>query len=82
LQVSAGELNLDLILNERLVELYWEAHRRQDLVRFGRYSGGAYNWAWKGNAPSGIPISPNRDVFPIPAASLGSNPNLTQNDGY
>lgn len=82
IMVSAGELDLDLILNERLVELYWEAHRRQDLVRFGKYSGGSYNWSWKGNAPNGIPISTNRDVFPIPTASLGSNPNLTQNDGY
>lgn len=82
IQVSAGELDLNLILNERLVELYWEAHRRQDLIRFGKYSGGAYNWSWKGNAPNGIPISGIRDVFPIPAASLGSNPNLTQNEGY
>lgn len=82
LQVSAGELDLDLILNERLVELYWESHRRQDLIRFGKFSGGAYNWAWKGNAPNGIPISNTRDLFPIPSVSLGANPNLIQNAGY
>lgn len=81
-RVSASNLDLNLILNERLVELYWEAHRRQDLIRFGRYSGGAYNWSWKGNAPNGIPISGIRNLFPIPATSLGSNPNLTQNEGY
>lgn len=80
--VAANRLTLDLILNERLVELYWEAHRRQDLIRFGRYTGGTYNWSWKGGSANGIAIDATRDVFPIPAASLAANPNLTQNPGY
>ena len=80
--VAANRLTLDLILNERLVELYWEAHRRQDLIRFGRYTGGNYNWSWKGGSANGIAIDATRDVFPIPAASLAANPNLTQNPGY
>lgn len=80
--VAVADLNLDLIIDERLVELHWEAHRRQDLIRFGRYTGGVYNWSWKGNAPAGIPIANYRTLFPIPEASLAANPNLEQNPGY
>lgn len=80
--ISSTDLDLDFILNERLVELYWEGHRRQDLIRFGKYSSGSYNWSWKGNSFSGIAIDETRNVFPVPSASLASNPNLTQNQGY
>lgn len=80
--ISESELTLDFLIDERLVELHWEAHRRQDLIRFGRYTGGTYNWSWKGNGPSGLSIPAYRDVFPIPSESLAANPNLTQNDGY
>ena len=74
--------DLDFILNERLVELHWEGHRRQDLIRFNKYTGGSYNWSWKGNSVSGIPLAATRSVFPIPSASLAANPNLKQNSGY
>ncbi|MBD3583120.1 RagB/SusD family nutrient uptake outer membrane protein [Flavobacterium selenitireducens] len=80
--ITAGELNLPFIIDERLRELYWESHRRQDLIRFGRYTGGAYNWAWKGNALSGVAIPATYSVFPLPAQSIAANPNLTQNSGY
>lgn len=81
-RIGTSDLTLDLILNERLVELYWEAHRRQDLIRFNRYTGGVYNWSWKGNTPNGIAIDASKKLFPIPEASLAANPNLTQNPGY
>ena len=74
--------NLDFILDERARELHWEAHRRQDLIRFNKYTGGSYNWAWKGNGANGIAISNNMKLFPIPSASLSANANLTQNPGY
>lgn len=80
--ITGAELTLDFILDERARELYWEAHRRQDLVRFGRFAGGAYNWAWKGNVASGQAVPDHFDIFPIPEASLATNPNLTQNPGY
>ena len=80
--ISLADLTLDFILDERSRELHWEGHRRQDLIRFGKYTGGSYNWAWKGNGINGVPLSPNLKVFPIPEAALASNPNLTQNTGY
>lgn len=80
--ISAGEMTLDFILDERARELHWEGHRRQDLIRFNKYTGGQYNWAWKGNAANGISLPAYRKLFPIPAASLNANRNLTQNAGY
>lgn len=80
--ITVADLNLDLILNERMVELYGEAHRRQDLIRFGKFTGGTYNWSWKGSVVSGIAISDIYKVFPIPRASIAANPNLIQNTGY
>jgi hypothetical protein len=80
--ITANDLTLDVILEERLVELHWEGHRRQDLIRFNRYTGGFYNWNWKGNSLTGLSISDHLKVFPIPSVSLASNSNLTQNTGY
>ena len=80
--ISSGDLTLDFILDERSRELHWEAHRRQDLIRFGRYTGGSYNWAWKGNGSNGIALPEHFNLFPIPVGSMAANPNLTQNPGY
>jgi len=71
-----------MILDERLRELYWECHRRTDLVRFGQFSNGSYLWTWKGGVQEGAPVEGFRDVFPIPASDIGANPNLQQNQGY
>jgi len=80
--VTASDVTLGFIIDERARELHWEGHRRQDLIRFGAYTGGTYNWAWKGNGVNGIAISNNLKLFPLPAQSLAANPNLTQNTGY
>lgn len=80
--VTANDLTLDFILDERARELHWEAHRRQDLIRFNKFTGGNYNWAWKGNGSNGISLPTHFKVYPIPTASMAANPNLTQNVGY
>jgi hypothetical protein len=80
--VTQMQVNLDFIIDERARELHWEGHRRQDLIRFNKYGGGNYNWAWKGNIPNGTSFSSNLNVFPLPTASITANPNLTQNTGY
>ena len=77
-----SSLDLDFILDERARELYWEAHRRTDLIRFGLFAGDAYVWEFKGDVPEGGSIEAFRRLFPIPAADVIANPNLTQNPGY
>lgn len=80
--ISAADLTLPFILDELAREFYWEGHRRTDLVRFGQFSESTYLWPWKGGAPDGISTSNHLNVYPIPAADRGANPNLLQNDGY
>ena len=36
---TAATLTLDELCNERCREMMWEGHRRQDLIRFSRYTG-------------------------------------------
>lgn len=71
------EPTLNNILKERLLELVWEGWRRQDLIRFGKYTK-AYDQR--------IPIENENTgfttVFPIPQKCLDLNKNLKQNKGY
>jgi len=61
------------ILDERGRELYGEFWRRNDQIRFGKFS---EEWQYKTNTDA------FRVLFPIPATAIISNPNLVQNDGY
>lgn len=68
---------LENILAERQLELAWEGWRRQDLVRFGRFT----------RTYSSRPQLPQEEngyttVFPIPDNVLTLNKQLTQNPGY
>ena len=80
--ITSSNLNLDFLIDERSRELYWEGHRRQDLIRFGKFTGSTYNWAFKGGSPGGIALPGHFNVYPMPANNLAANPNLTQNPGY
>lgn len=77
-----AQMTEDFILDERSRELLWEAHRRPDLIRYGRYTGGTYLWAFKGGVAAGTATEAFRDLYPLPASELVANPNLTQNPGY
>lgn len=80
--ITQGDLSLDFILDERARELNLEGHRRTDLIRFGKFTGGSYLWPWKGNAENGVSIPAHYNLFPIPEQALQANLNLQQNPGY
>ncbi len=80
--ISSSELTLDFILDERARELYWEAHRRTDLIRYNKLTTGDYLWAWKGGVKEGMQADKKYNVFPIPTSDKLANPNLEQNEGY
>ncbi len=80
--ISASTLTLDFILDERARELYWETHRRTDLVRYDKLTTGSYIWAWKGGVKAGTTVDPKFNLFPIPTSDLVVNPNLKQIDGF
>lgn len=74
--------DLNFILAERARELYWEGHRRTDLIRFGQFTGSTYVWPWKGGVKDGRAVDAYRNLFPIPIDDIVANPNLKQNTGY
>ena len=76
---AVGSYSAQDLLNERNKELYWECHRRSDLIRFGQYTGSTYNWQWKGGVQQGGAIESYRNLMPIPTQFT---PTLGQNDGY
>jgi len=80
--ITASQLTTDFILNERGRELYYEAQRRTDLIRYGRFTGSSYLWAWKGGVKAGTGVADKYNIFPLPTTDLSSNPNLVQNTGY
>jgi len=79
--ITDAQLTLDFIRDERARELFWEGHRRTDLIRFDRFTTNGV-WAWKGNVAAGRTTEAFRNLFPLPATELSANPNLKQNPGY
>jgi len=67
-------LTMDELLAELGREFIFEGYRRQELVRFGKYTTATW-WDHK-------PSDGYRELFPIPRAQLQLNANLKQNDGY
>ncbi len=61
------------MLAERAREFSWEAWRRNDLIRFGKFEG-----SWGGKTNTDV----YRRIFPIPASEIILNPSLKQNTGY
>lgn len=80
--IALASLTPDFVLDERGRELYWEGHRRTDLIRFGKFTDGSYVWPWKGGVMGGTGVASFRTLYPLPSADISSNPNLKQNTGY
>lgn len=71
---ALNSLDLKGLLAERGRELYLEAWRRNDMIRFGVFNDPVGE---RPNASAAYKV-----VFPIPNIALSSNPNLKQNFGY
>ena len=80
---APSEITPDFLLAERARELYWEAHRRTDLIRFGVFTSADYLWPYKGGDSYGGTGFPSyKTIFPIPPTELATNKALVQNLGY
>jgi hypothetical protein len=84
--ITAGQLTLDFILDERGRELYWEGFRRTDLIRYGIFTAVTSDsrsvWPFKGGVKTGAGVADFRNLYPIPDQDRAANPNLKQNPGY
>ena len=80
--ITTAQLTDQFLLDERGREFYYEAQRRTDLVRFGKFTDGNYNWTWKGGVVNGTNTDKHLNLFPIPGAEVSANPNIKQNPGY
>lgn len=67
-------INLDTILNERGYELYWEGHRRNDFIRFGKYC--------EPRQQKDYETPEYKILLPIPQTAIEANSELKQNPGY
>jgi starch-binding outer membrane protein, SusD/RagB family len=74
-QYTIPTLTLDELLAERGREFIFEGFRRQDLIRFGKYT----TAAWWDHQPSN---DARKELFPIPNRQRILNPRLDQNPGY
>ncbi|QES89102.1 RagB/SusD family nutrient uptake outer membrane protein [Rhizosphaericola mali] len=80
--ITANQMTLNYILDERCRELYFEAIRRTDLVRYNMLTTATYLWPFKGGSSTGTSVDSKYNIFPIPTTDLIANPTLVQNTGY
>jgi hypothetical protein len=73
-EYSTVTLTLDELLAERGREFIFEGFRRQDLIRFDKFT----TAAWWDHSPS----TETKELFPIPQRQRVLNTNLEQNEGY
>ncbi len=73
-EYTTSTLTLDELLAERGREFIFEGFRRQDLIRFGKFT--TASW-W-----DHLPTDPTKELFAIPQRQRTLNPNLQQNEGY
>lgn len=70
---ALADVTLEDLYNERSREFAWEAWRRNDMIRFGKFEG---TWGFKTDSDV------NHRIFPIPTSAFTVNPAASQNPGY
>ena len=78
---APAAIDANFLFEERARELMWEAHRRTDLIRYGKWIDG-YDWTYKGGNFGGQKLPDHFNVFPVPSTELSTNLDLQQNPGY
>jgi len=73
---GGGDIEFGRFLDELGWEFAAEAHRRQDIIRFGVFQ----TKSWFNHSPH--PQADTRTIFPVPNDEMNKNPKLTQNPGY
>jgi hypothetical protein len=73
---------LEIIANERRLELAFEGHRWFDLVRTGKALEVMNSQKDGQGNPLNYDVQPYQLVYPIPQEQIDLNPFLTQNPGY
>ena len=76
-EVPMRTATLETIQNERMLELSQEGWRRNDMIRFGRFT-----QSYTDHEPSATDRNGCSIVFPIPSDLLTMNPSWEQNPGY
>ncbi|MBS7566999.1 RagB/SusD family nutrient uptake outer membrane protein [Mucilaginibacter sp. Bleaf8] len=71
---TTSTLTMDELLAERGREFIFEGFRRDDLIRFGKFTTGIW---WDHNPTSAV-----KSLYPIPQRQRDLNVNLKQNPGY
>ena len=71
---SLASIDVDILLQERAREFWWEGWRREDMIRFKKFL-----LPFQGKNYS---ADPKYLLYPIPFQQLSSNSNLSQNKGY
>lgn len=71
---TTATLTMDELLAERGREFVFEGWRRQDLIRWNKFT----TASWWDHQPS----NKSKELYPIPTQQLALNPNLKQNPGY
>jgi hypothetical protein len=74
LAYTPATLTMDELLAERGREFIFEGFRRDDLIRFKKFTTGTW-WDHK-------PTTAFKELYPIPQVQRNLNANLTQNPGY
>lgn len=73
----------DWFIAERARELFWEASRRTDLIRYGVYCSNELLWPFKGGtSQAGQAFPEYKKLFAIPASQIVANPDLKNPVGY
>lgn len=71
---TTATLTMDELLDERGRELAWEGHRRQDLIRFDKFTKGTWEFMEA--------RSNNRKIFPIPTWVRDDNPGVYEQNQW